>query len=251
MIATVRLTASGSGPLQLIANRMFLLLIAAIAGIALVAAAVMITRTRARDRRDRLDRLARQNAAAQARAAAQAEAQRRRALDNEDDLLTSVLPAIRMPWQTQLSAPREPGYPDLDGGYPQFSALAPFQAAPVDAAPAEAPWPPAEAPRSPAEAPWAHAIPPAEPPAGRGRPGHWDDGQFGLPLRREPEDPDRYPAAPAAWDERPRPVPAPDGRMAPAAVPAEHAEHATMAERARRRSTHGSHRGGHARRRRG
>lgn len=216
---------------------MFLLLIAAIAGIALVAAAVMITRTRARGRREEQ---ARQDAAARARAAARAEDQRRRALDNEDDQLTSVLPAIRLPWPTQFSAPREPGYPDLDGEYPQFSTLAPFQASPADAAPAEARWPPADP--VPAEPPW----PPAAPPAWSGQPGQ-QDSQFGLPPRQAPADPAPYPAAPA-WDERPGPAPAQDGRMAPAAVPA---EYAAAAERARRRPTHGSHRGGHARRRRG
>lgn len=206
---------------------MFLLLIAAIAGIAVVVAAVMITRTRARGRRDQQ---ARQDAAAQARAAAQAEEQRRRAWDNEDDLLTSVLPAIRLPWQTQMSAPREPGYHDLDGEYPQFSTLTPFQASPVEAVPAEPPWRP------------------AAPPAVGDQPSRREDGQYGLPLRPAPADPAPSPAAPAAWDERPRPAPAQDGRMAPAAVPA---EHAAAAERPRRRPTHGSHRGGHARRRRG
>jgi hypothetical protein len=205
---------------------MFLLLIGAIAGIALVAAAVLAIRARGRGHRDRL---ARQDAAtrARARAAARAEAQRRRAQDDADDELTSVIPAIRLPWPTQLSAPREHGSPDLDGEYPQFSTLTPFPAAPVGAAPAEAPWYRAARP---------------------------DDAQMVPPPRPAPAVPAPYPAAPlppAAWGERPLPVPAQDARMAPAAVPAEHAEHADAVERARRRPTHGSHRGGHARRRRG
>jgi hypothetical protein len=207
---------------------MFLLLIGAIAGIALVTAAVMVVRVRSRGRRDRL---ARQNAAAQAqaraRAAAQAEQQRRRAQDDPDDELTSVIPAIRLPWPTQLSAPREHGFPDLDGEYPQFSALSPFHASPAGPAPAEAPW---------------------------YRPARRDDAQTVPPPRPEAAAPPPYPATPpppAAWTERPLPVPAQDGRMAPAAVPAEHAEHTAAVERARRRPTHGSHRGGHARRRRG
>jgi hypothetical protein len=209
---------------------MFVLLIVAIAGIALVAT-VMITRRHARDRRDRL---ARQTAAAQARAEAQARAvqareQRRRALAGADDELTSVIPAIRMPWPKQLSAPREQASPDLDGEYPQFSTLAPFQATPADA-----PWPP----------------------AGRGRPGPWEDGRL-VPPRPEPAEPagpapyPADPAAPAAWGERLRPAPPQDGCMAPTAVPTEYAEYTAAVPRARRRPTHGTHRGGHARRRRG
>jgi hypothetical protein len=205
---------------------MFLLLIGAIAGIVLVAAAVMAIRARGRGRRDRLDR---QNTATQARAwaAAQADEQRRRAHDDADDELTSVIPAIRLPWPTQLTAPRVNGSPDLDGEYPQFSTLTPFPAAPANAAPAEASW---------------------------FRPARRDDAQMVPPPRPEPAAPAPYPATPpppAAWGERPLPVPAQDGRMAPAAVPAEHAEHAAAVERARRRPAHGSHRGGHARRRRG
>ena len=209
---------------------MFLLLIAAIAVIALVAAAVIMTRARARGRRDQL---ARQTAAAQARAA-RAEAQRRRVLDDADDELTSVIPAIRLPWPTQFSGPREPGYRELDGDYPQFSSVAPFQGAPADAAPRfleEAPG-----------APWR--------PAGRGQADRREDGRLIPPARPEPAGPAQYPAPPA-WNDRPLPVPVPDARMAPAAVPAELAEHAAAMERARRRPTHGSHRGGHARRRRG
>ena len=207
---------------------MFVLLIAAIAVIALVAAVVlMITRTRARDRQDQQ---ARQTAAAQARAAAAAQERRRRVLPDTDDELTSVIPAIRLPWATQFPAPREPGYRDLDGEYPQFSALTPFQA---DAAPGEPPWPAAARPG------WAS------------QPGPRDDGRPLPPPRPQPGDQGSYPAAPSAWDEHPRPVPAPDARVTPAGVPAEHAEYAAALERARRRPTHGSHRGGHARRRRG
>jgi len=240
---------------------MFVLLIAAIAVIALVAAIVMITRTRARGRQDQM--MARQTAAAQARAAAQAEEQRRRrrALDDEDNQLTSVIPAIRLPWPTQLSAPREPGYRDLDGEYPQFSTVTPFHGAPADEPPAQPPWPPAE--------PIARPI--GGPIGGRGQPDRRENGQLVPPPRPQPAardqypaardqypaardeypaGPDQYPPVPAIWDERLRPAPGQEARMAPASVPAEHAEHAAALERARRRPTHGSHRGGHARRRR-
>jgi type II secretory pathway pseudopilin PulG len=229
---------------------MFVLLIAAIAVIALVAAVMMITRTRARGRQDQMR--ARQAAAAQARAAAQAEEhRRRRALDDEDNLLTSVIPAIRLPWPTQLSAPREPGYQDLDGEYPQFSTVTPFHTGPADEPPARPPWPPAEP----------VAEPVGGPIDGYGQPDRRENGQLVPPPRWQPAaaeqypadpdeypvDPDQYPAAPAIWDERLRPAPGRDARMTPAPVPA---EHAAALERARRRPTHGSHRGGHARRRR-
>jgi hypothetical protein len=227
---------------------MFLLLIAAIAAIALAAAMVTVTRARGRGRQDQL---ARQSAAVQARAAARAEDQRRRAMHNADDELTSVIPAIRLPWPTQFAA-REPGYRDLDGEYPQFSSLSPFQTAPADAAAAEAPWPPAARGQ---QDQWDDARPDrwddARPDRwDDARPDRWDDGQLVPPPRPEPAGPAQYPATPA-WDERSRPVPAADPRMAPAAVPAEHAEYAAAVERSRRRPTHGSHRGGHARRRRG
>ena len=75
---------------------MIVLLIAALAAAALLAGGVTIARSRARERqrRDRQHRARVATAAAEARA----EEERRRAALEASDALTSVMPAIRLPW---------------------------------------------------------------------------------------------------------------------------------------------------------
>jgi type II secretory pathway pseudopilin PulG len=168
---------------------MIVLLIAALAAVALLAGGGSIARSRAREqqRRDRQHR-ARMAAAA---AASRAEEERRRAALEASDALTSVLPAIRLPWPRQPQGPAP--HDDLDsslGDYPQFPAAVPFQAQ-------------EEPERTPSRAYPADRLAPAPPPS-------------------EPAPP----APPLA------------GRKSPADHP-------------HRRPGHGTHRGGHARRRPG
>ena len=168
---------------------MIVLLIAALAAAALLAGGVTIARSRARDRQRR-DRQHRTRMAAAA-AAARAEEERRRAALEASDALTSVLPAIRLPWprQPQGPAPHDDLYRSPDD-YPQFPAAVPFQAQ-------------EEPERTPAPAYPAERLAPAHPPS--------------------------EPAAPA---------PPLAGRKSPADHP-------------HRRPGHGTHRGGHAKRRPG
>ena len=183
---------------------MIVLLVAALAVVALLAAGGWIARSRARQRRARLDSARRAAAAAEARA----EQERRRAAAEASDALTSVIPAIRLPWPTELpgaAAAQGDGYGAFRGDYPAFSALAPFR--------------------------------PEEEPGG-GYPG---DPQAGYPEQYADElaqAPDRVAG---------RGVPAPR----PAERTARPAEHSTAADHQRRRAVQGSHRGGHAKRRRG
>jgi type II secretory pathway pseudopilin PulG len=168
---------------------MLVLLIAALAAAALLAGGVTIARSRAREQQRR-DRQHRARIAAAA-AASRAEEERRQAALEASDALTSVLPAIRLPWprQPQGPGPHDDRYPSF-GDYPQFPAAVPFKAQ-------EEP----ERTRPPSY--------PAE--------------------RLAPAPPPSEPAAPAP------PLP---GRKSPADYP-------------RRRPGHGTHRGGHARRRPG
>jgi hypothetical protein len=228
---------------------MIVLLIAALALVALLVAGRRIARSRARER-ERRDRLAARRAAAQERA----EHQRRRAADDASDALTSVLPAIRLPWPTQqpgMGGYRH-GYPDahgdyadagdyagrpgdhagvgeydaggdhagmgehaeVRGGYPAFSDLAPFQA--------------------------------EEEPATLDRRA---DG-YGVSAGRA----DDYALPRGRADD---PYYAPPGRAADYSLPAPRAgEHGLPAEHgpgdhSRRRVAQGSRRGGHGKRRRG
>jgi type II secretory pathway pseudopilin PulG len=182
---------------------MIVLFIAVLAVAALLlAGGIAIARPRARERqrRERLD-----SARLAAAAAARAEEERRRAAFEASDALTSVLPAIRLPWLTQPPRAGRPGdgRASPDGDYPQFPAAAPFPAADEPA------WyrdenRPAYAAGRPA--------PPARPAGPAGSP-PW---------------PGEYPGS------APRP-----------------AEHGAPGDRPRSRAGQGSHRGGHAKRRRG
>lgn len=156
---------------------MIVLLIAALAAAALLAGGVTIARSRARGRQRR-DRQHRARMAAAAAAAARAEEERRRAALEASDALTSVLPAIRLPWprQPQGPAPHDDLYPSPDD-YPQFPAAVPFQAreeperTPAPAYPAErlAPAPPPSEPAPPAPPLAGHRSPADHP---HRRPGH-------------------------------------------------------------------------------
>jgi len=196
---------------------MIVLLIAALAVIALVAAGaswIAGSRTRARRDRDRdhLDRARRAAAAAQA----QAQEERRRADAEASDALTSVIPAIRLPWRNQppgiAAYDEHPAVPR--GDYPAFSATPPF--------------------RADEEPDW-------YPGTGRG-PGDRELGGFaGYPGEGG--------GAPDGAAARAVPAPRPAERH-PAAQAAQ-AEHRAVADRPHRRAAAGSHRGGHAKRRRG
>jgi type II secretory pathway pseudopilin PulG len=226
---------------------MILLLIVAVAAIALVVMfSLKMTRTRSRQRQERLAKERRAAAAAEARS----RAQRRRGWDDADDALTSVIPAIKLPWPTQLPGTAGNGYPDLDGEYPGFSALTPFDAAPYNP-PVFDPGPPEpeyfdeepeffdQAPPDPAAAgPEFADREPFEPVVPGQRP-----EEFRLPRRGAGQ----YPAQAGSPEDYMIPVPRSDEAV-PAAFPG---EHGTAADRARKRaSAHGNHRGGHAKRRR-
>ena len=188
---------------------MLVLLIAALAAAALLAGGVTIARSRARERQRR-DRQHRARMAAAA-AASRVEQERRRAALEASDALTSVLPAIRLPWPRQPlgSAPHDDRDPAL-GEYPQFPAAVPFQA---QEEPERTP-----APAYPAEQ-LAPAPPPSEPGAAAPPPSGW----------RAPAPP------PSEWT-------APASPLAGRTAPADHPH---------RRPGHGAHRGGHAKRRPG
>jgi hypothetical protein len=155
---------------------MIVLLIAALAAAALLAGGVTIARSRARERQrhDRQHRARVATAAAEARA----EEERRRATLEASDALTSVMPAIRLPWpkQPQEPAPHDDGYPSLRD-WPRFPAAVPFQAreeperasAPTRPAEQLAPAPPPPGWTAPA-APRTERGAPADHP--RRRPGH-------------------------------------------------------------------------------
>jgi type II secretory pathway pseudopilin PulG len=145
---------------------MILLLVVAIAVVAALAyGGTRMSRSRARQRRESA---ARAREAAQAAARARAEQEQRQPMRNEDDALTFVMPAIKLPWSSAspLADRRDDGYPgysggtsynphtvfaeeyppaspggngfqhrermgsyaDLDADYPAFSTLTPFQA---------------------------------------------------------------------------------------------------------------------------
>lgn len=156
---------------------MILLFVVAIAIVAALACGgTMMTRSRARQRRENA---ARAREAAQAAARARAEQEQRPPVRNEDDALTFVMPAIKLPWSnaSPLADRRDDGYSgfgggtsynphtvfaeeypqasfggdgfqnhgragnyaDLDADYPAFSALTPFQADEEPARPEPAP----------------------------------------------------------------------------------------------------------------
>lgn len=222
-----------------------------------------------------------------------AEKDQRRPVYNEDDALTSVMPAIKLPWATAsppLGERRDDGYHGLGGGagynphtvfadeypqaafggnghghgeragsyadldtdYPAFPALTPFQAE--------------EEPAKPEPAPAADYRPEADqrPAAQYSRqPGPPDEIAGNGARLGEPGTPPAYPADRFGLGHRPgdQAVPGPRPgdydiprsrpaeRLAPASRPGE--QHDTAAERARRRTGQGSHRAGHAKRRRG
>ena len=189
---------------------MIVLLIAALAIAALLAGGITIARSHAREqeRRDRLNRDRLAAAAAESRA----EEERRQAAVAASDALTSVLPAIRLPWtgQPQESAPDDGGSPSFSD-YPRFPAAVPFQAQDEPA--------------------W-----------------HRDEmsggyAAAGLGANGQPERSAGHPA------EHPGPMAFPVQRAPASAHPAEPVP--APAEHSHRRAAPGSHRGGHAKRRRG
>jgi hypothetical protein len=237
---------------------MIVLLIAALAVAALLAGGSWIARSRARQRRRR-ERLsgARQAAAA---AEARAESERRRAAMEASDALTSVIPAIKMPWPTQPPGigGHGDGYGDFRADYPAFSALAPFPAGEEPAGYAAAGYGPDG--RGPDG-----RGPDGRGPDGRGPDGRGSDGRE--PVGRGPDGrglaefaagyPGEQAAAPdpaaghaaGAWpDERMTPPARPGERMVPSPRQGEHGQ---AADHPRRRAVQGSHRGGHGKRRRG
>ena len=216
---------------------MILLLIAALAVVALLAGGIAITRshTREQQRHERL-RTARLAAAAESRV----REDRRRAALEASDAITSVLPAIRLPSlrQPQGLAADDDGYPSF-GDYPRFPAETPFQAQDQSA------WYRDEQAGRPAAG--GHEANPEEE-RSSGYPGE-RTARPAYPAEREAP---AYPADPAvrgSWPDEPLqpasrpaeqmvPAPRPGGRSAPADCPP-------------RRVGPGSHRGGHAKRRRG
>jgi type II secretory pathway pseudopilin PulG len=197
----------------------------AVVAVAAVLGATMISRSRGRKRREELAR-ARQAAAERARQ--QQEARRAWVAAGDDDL-TSVMPAIKLPWPTQTALDDPRGYPELDPEYPDFDRS-------VIAFEPDYPWTPQPQPQALA----AHAAPPprAEAPP-------WPDAvprdeEYIVPPARAAEYPSR-----SGGDHiipPPRPV----------EYPSRGGEYPVRAsDRAHRRVGQGSHRGGHAKRRRG
>lgn len=205
---------------------MIALLIVALAVVAVAAVfgVKMISSSRGRKRQEALARARRAAAAADAR---KAEEQRRAwAAMAGDDELTSVMPAIKLPWPTQTTLEDPRGYPDLDRDYPDFDrSVAAFEPGdyPAFARPPQ-PWPEAEEP-------WSGPDPAGEPALG--------SEEYILPPTRSPEYPSR------GGDHI---VPPPRS----VEYPVRGGDYPVRAaDRAHRRVGQGSHRGGHAKRRRG
>ena len=188
---------------------MIVLLIAALAIAALLAVGITIARSHAREQ-ERRDRLHRNRLAAAAES--RAEEERRQAALAASDALTSVLPAIRLPWtgQPQGSVPDDGGSPSFSD-YPRFPAAVPFQAQD------ESGW-------HRDEMTGRYAA------AGLGA-----NGQ----AERSSGRPAEHPGPPALQVQR---ASAPGHPAEPVPAPAEHSH---------RRAGPGSHRGGHAKRRHG
>src|SRR5579875_2620983 len=185
---------------------MILLLIAAIAAIALlVFLGLKRPRARARQRSEELAGARRAAAAAaEARTVARDEDDRRRNWADAD-ALTSVIPAIRLPWPTQLPGSPGNGYPDLDGEYPAFSQQTPFGAEPRK--PAPEPFDPGPSWSAPS-APVTHEPPPSrrdereQPRSQPARPGRRPPGT--RPGQRPPGSArERRPFEPAAQENPP------------------------------------------------
>jgi type II secretory pathway pseudopilin PulG len=216
---------------------MIVLLIAALAIVALLAGGIAIARSHAREqqRGERLH-VARLTAAAESRA----EEDRRRAALEASDAITSVLPAIRLPWprQPQGLAAHDDGYPSF-GDAPRFPAATPFQARDQSA------WYRDE-PADGLAAGGHQANPEEERPAG------YPADRTARPAYPAERAAPGYPAdrdEPGSWPDEPlRPVSRPDEQMVPAPRPA---GHSAPADCPPRRVAPGSHRGGHAKRRRG
>ena len=191
---------------------MIVLLIAALAIAALLTGGITIARSHAREqeRRDRLHRGRLAAAAAESRAE-----ERRQAALAASDALTSVLPAIRLPWtgQPQGSVPDD-GSPSFSD-YPRVPAAVPFQAQDQPAS-------------------YGDEMNGGYAPAGLGA-----NGQ----AERASGRPAEHPGSPAF----------PVQRASSAAHPAEPVPGPVPgpAERTHRRTGPGSHRGGHAKRRHG
>jgi type II secretory pathway pseudopilin PulG len=261
---------------------MILLLVVAIAVVAALAyGGTRMSRSRARQRRESA---ARAREAAQAAARVRAQQEQRRPVRNEDDALTFVMPAIKLPWSSAspLADRRDDGYSGYSGGtgynphtvfadeYPQssFSGNG-FQKrdrtgsyadldADYPAFPALTPFPADEEPARPEPLPGPDYRPAAQYAGGQaGAPEEimGDGGRLG-----ELRNPPAYPAERFGLGHRPgdQAVPRPGDydiprsrpaeRLAPAARPGE--QHDSTADRARRRSGQGSHRAEHAKRRR-
>ena len=219
---------------------MIVLLIAVLAIAGLLTAGVMIVRSHAHERqRQRRDDLRRSRLAAVAAAESRAEEERHQAAIEASDAITSVLPAIRLPWTRHpLEAARDDaGYPSF-GDYPGFPAPVPFQAR------REPAWYRDEIPASYAGADHGaggEAEYPAGYPAERSAPGH-PAGRTAPGYPAERGAPAGHPAegtAPGLWPNEP---PRPATGLAEPSGPA---------DRAHRRAGTGGRRGGHAKRHRG
>jgi len=225
---------------------MIVLLIAVLAIAALLAGGAAIVRSHARERRRR-EQLHRTRLAAVAAAESRAQEERHQAALEASDALTSVLPAIRLPWARHPldDAPDHESYPSFSD-YPGFPVAAPFQAQEEPAwfrdekpAPyAGADYGPDEQAEYPADYPAGSAAPgyPAgslapDYPVGRTTPGY--PAERGVPTGYLADG-----AAPGHWPSE------------PAASATHGAERSGPADRPHRRTGSGSHRGGHAKRRR-
>jgi hypothetical protein len=261
---------------------MIALLVVAIAAVAVLAyAGNRMARSRARQRREheRRERLAHdaRMAAAQAAAARVQDDRRRPDRLDEDDALTSVMPAIKLPWPTTppLIERHGPSYPafgsstrfqdfdrdaaypafdggdgqagysgdrDFDAGYPEFSAGTPFQADDEPAGHTGSGYPSDDHDRYDDHYLDDTSLYRTGPAGQDTRPGgEWDE-QPGPPL---------YPgrSGSGGWpNDHIVPSPRPGEHLAPAARPG---EHNAPGDRARKRVGQGNHRGGHAKRRRG
>ena len=97
------------------------IVVAVVVAAAAVYLAAKITRSRAHDREERLARSQQAAAVARARAAEK----QRQIWDDSGDELTSVMPAIKLPWPTQAPVEDPRGYPDLGQDYPAFDTAPP------------------------------------------------------------------------------------------------------------------------------
>jgi type II secretory pathway pseudopilin PulG len=207
---------------------MIALLIVALAVLAMAAVlgVKMTSRTRARKRQEELA------AAQRAAEARRAEEQRKAWVAMQgDDELTSVMPAIKLPWPTQTVLEDPRGYPDLDRDYP-------FDRTPATFEPDYPVFPEAH-PFAAEEDSWpGGGLPRAEVAAAGPRDEDYPAEEYIVPPARSAEYPSR------GGDH----IVPPQHSVE---YPARGGEYPVRAsDRAHRRVGQGSHRGGHAKRRR-